>query len=73
MKEMNEVTRRIQETLVDCPNCGYCLTQKTSSSILCKVCGIKIIVETKNERIFLWVFMLAVLAFGFGVFINSIL
>jgi len=66
MKERNEVTRTIKEKLETCPNCGYRLTQKTSSSILCKVCGYKIYVETKNERIGEWIFIVGVFAFVLG-------
>lgn len=69
MKERNEVTRTIQEKLETCPNCGYRLTQKTSSSILCKVCGYKIYVETKNERFAQWIFTIGILAFTLGALV----
>ena len=69
MKERNEVTRTIKEKLETCPNCGYRLTQKTSSSILCKVCGYKIYVETKNERIAQLLFTIGILAFTLGALV----
>jgi len=69
VKERNEVTRTIKEKLETCPNCGYRLTQKTSSSILCKVCGYKIYVETKNERVALLVFEVGILTFTLGAIV----
>ena len=72
MKETNEVTRRIQEKLVECPNCGYRLTQKTSYSLICKVCGIKIHVETRKERVIIWGALLAVVCFALGLVITLI-
>ena len=73
MRERNEVTRTIREKLETCPNCGYRLTQKTSSSILCKVCGIKIYLETKNERILQWIGVVGILTFALGLCIRLIL
>lgn len=69
MKERNEVTRTITEKLETCPNCGYRLTQKTSSSIICKICGYKIYVETKNERVAQLVFVVGILTFALSMIV----
>jgi len=66
MKETNEITQIIKEKLVECPNCGYRLTQKSSYSSICKVCGLKINVETKNERFAQLLFYAGVLCFAAG-------
>jgi len=69
MKGANEITRIINNKLEKCPNCEHPLTQIRTYALQCKLCGTRISVETRNERVFLWGLIIATISFGLGMLV----